>query len=284
MGLHRVLFTGSIMFADDAKLFARIVKPNDCATALQQDLDSLFDWSKLWQLFFKNSKCKVMNIGNHNLHCKYTIDGQELEEVVHHKDLGIIFDQTLKFHLHVSKVTAKANKILGLIKKSFVCLSESTFLLLYKHLVRPHLEYCNTIWGLQYKTDTSKLEGIQRRATRLLKSLKHLTYEERLSHLKLPSLSHRQFRGDMLTTFQILKGFVDVNFKDFFEYSPLSSTRGHSYKLYTRFARTESRKRYFCNRIVSQWNSLPPHIVEATSTCDFKKNFDNYFKDNCYNV
>ena len=110
------------LFADDAKLFARFVKYSD-GTGLKLDLNGLFDWSSLWQLHFKSSKCMVMYIGNRNPHFGYNINGHELEELEQHKDLGVLFDQSLKFHSHVAKAIAKINMILGLIKRSFVFLN-----------------------------------------------------------------------------------------------------------------------------------------------------------------
>jgi hypothetical protein len=41
----------------------------------------------------------------------------------------------------------KANSTMGLIRRTFTCLYEETFLLLYKALVRPHLEYANALWS-----------------------------------------------------------------------------------------------------------------------------------------
>ena len=86
----------------------------------------------------------------------YTINGQPLEEVTDHKDLGVVFKVSL------SRVSDNLkNRILGMIKRSFTALNQSTLLLLYKHLVRPCLEYCNTVWNLGYLTDKAKLEKVQ---------------------------------------------------------------------------------------------------------------------------
>ena len=82
--------------------------------------------------------------------------------------------------------------------------------------------------------------------------------------------------------FQLLNGFVDLDAMEFFDLSTTTHTRGHSCKLYRRHTRTDVRKRYFANRIIKNWNSLPSNIVEATSINDFKNKFDNYFKDIAY--
>ena len=125
-----------------------------------------------------------MHVGNHNPWFSYSIDGQVLNEVTEHKDWGVVFDHVLKFHSHVSTIVLKANRTLGMIKKCFTALNQSTLLVLYKYL---ELEYCNTVWNLSYLTDMAKLEKVQQRATRILPTLRNLSYEERLHHPNLPS-------------------------------------------------------------------------------------------------
>ena len=66
-----------------------------------------------------------------------------------HSDLGILFDSQLKFHDHTVQVTTKANRVLGLIKKSFDYLDPIMLTQLFSTLVRPILEYNNAIWGPQ---------------------------------------------------------------------------------------------------------------------------------------
>ena len=79
-------------------------------------------------------------------------------------------------------------------------------LILYKSLVGPVLEYDNIIWGPFYNHDIIKVEKVQRRATGLISSLRHLPYTGRLSPLNLPSLTYRHKRDDMIYLFQLMQG------------------------------------------------------------------------------
>ena len=64
-------------------------------------------------------------------------------------------------------------------------------------LIRPILEYCTVIWFPLYKTDSQEIEKVQRRASKLVPTLKDLPYPERLKTLNLTTLAYRRNRTDM---------------------------------------------------------------------------------------
>ena len=111
---------------------------------------------------------------------------------------------------------------MGFIRRTYTYLDEETFLLLYKGLVRPHLEYANQVWAPHLRKDITALENVQRRATRQIPGFKELSYQERLSRLKLPTLSYRRVRGDMIEMYKILTGKYDTRVSNFVNLKKMS--------------------------------------------------------------
>ena len=68
------------MFTDDAKIFHVIKSSTDYIT-LQNDLDSLYKWSQVWQLNFNISKCKLMHFGHPRHYGMYTLGGTSIDIV-----------------------------------------------------------------------------------------------------------------------------------------------------------------------------------------------------------
>ena len=83
-----------------------------------------------------------------------------LEYCSEERDLGVIMRADLKVGSQCAEACMRANKMLGLIKRTFVARSTETMINLYKTIVRPHLEYCVSA-SPHYIKDKLLLEKMQ---------------------------------------------------------------------------------------------------------------------------
>ena len=132
--------------------------------------------------------------------------------------------------------------------------------------MRPHLEYCIQAWRPYHRGDIDMLERVQRRATKLVPSLRRLSYEDRLKQLNMYSLERRSMRGDMIQVYKMFNGLDDVDVNDFFCLDHSNRTRGHNFKIKKQNSRLDVRKNFFSNRVVTEWNDLPHSVVNSTSS------------------
>ena len=204
------------LFADDTKTYTALNAIED-VTKLQCTTDNFSDWSFKWGMDFNTKKCKG--------------ERYQIQNVTEEKDLGVITDTKLKFDSHISSKINKANRNLGIINRSFTYMDKSMFLNLYKTMVRPHLEYASPVWSPFLRKQQVAIENVQRRTTRLLMNISHLSCKDRLIYLGLPSLECRRKRADMLQVFKILHNYDRVSNKDLLKSSNYSRTRGHNLKL-----------------------------------------------------
>ena len=191
--------------------------------------------------------------------------------------MGIIIQNDLKVSQQCSKVVKTANQILGMIYRSFTYKSKDIILPLYKSLVRPHLEYGVQAWRPHLIKDINLIEKVQKRATKMVDSCRHLPYNDRLLELRLTTLETRRLRGDLIEVFKIMNGFEDVDSNLFFTVAQ-NNLRGHSLKLFKTRFNLDYGKFFFANRVIDEWNALTEDIVSSSTVEAFKIKIDQHLR------
>ena len=152
----------------------------------------------------------------------------DLQETTFEKGVGVHKDPELKFLQHLERQVNKANRLLGLMRRSFDYLDCDAMKLLFAALVRPHLEFGNCVWAPYLEKDKKVIESVLRRATKVVDGLKDLSYEERLKRVGLPSMGYRRLRDDMIEAYKFTHCLCATQDK-LFTIDSKSVTSGNSY-------------------------------------------------------
>ncbi len=211
-------------FADDTKIGNSIITEH-FRMSLQEDLRKISEWSQRWEIPFNVNKCHILQVRTRNQKTDYKVNGTKLESVHCVKDLGVKIACNLISSQQCTDPAGKTNRMLSFINRSFSFKTKDVILPLYISLVRLYLEYAVQFWAPHYTKGIAKLEAVQRRATKMITSLRNKSYEEWLARLNLFSLEKRRLRGKIIECFKIFKGFTNVDASKMFSIDNPSQRR-----------------------------------------------------------
>ena len=216
--LDVVLSSRVARFADDTKLYHRIDNPS-AAESLQEDLHSLERWSEVSGQVLNERRCKLQRIKRKRnpIHFPFTIKGKELEVTEIEKDLGVSIQSDLLWSKQVFNCCSKANKLLGLLRRSTAEVeSQRTRRTLYLSVVRSTLGYATQIRAPQSIELMRKVERVQRRATKFILRLPFFcpdSYQDRLARPSLLPISYWHEYLDLVFFFKALNGLIEIEKK-----------------------------------------------------------------------
>ncbi|KAJ7414807.1 hypothetical protein WISP_81546 [Willisornis vidua] len=118
------------------------------------------------------------------------------------------------------------------------------------------------------------LQQVHRRAIKLVRGLEHLPYDDTLRKLGLFSLEKRRLHGDLITTFQNLKGTYREGREGLFIGNCSDRTRNNGYNLKEGKFGLDMRKKFFTMRVVRYWNRFSKEVVDAPALTVFKARLD----------
>jgi hypothetical protein len=270
------------LFADDSKVYRIIHHSVHDRSILQEDLEALYEWSKIWLMKIHPEKLFGMEIGGcrENPQYDYTMGPMTVRHSSIERDIGVEVDDKLSFSGHIETQVKKANMKAGWLRRTFKFLTPSLFRPLYMQVVRSQLEFAVSVWSPFQKQYIDKIEQVQERSTKMLPGFRHRTYEERLKLLNLPTLRFRRHRADMINAFKIISGIHEKKICP--ELKSTLETTGragrNSLALHQQRCNIEIRKYSFTQRVPAIWNTLSTHTVTAPSVDCFKRRIDKEWK------
>ena len=169
-------------FADD--IFYKNKSLNHSLTIANDELTKLSLWFKANKLSLNISKTTCMLFSNRKKTMNETIHLMIEENIIDRvrecKFLGTNVDDNLTRKPHISLITNKISKNIGIMFKVGQFLTKETTKSLYYTLVYPYIHYCNVIWANNYPTRLSRTEILQERA---VWAIAKIQYRESTHHV-----------------------------------------------------------------------------------------------------
>ena len=243
------------LFADDSIIYRKI-NSNIDHQILQTDLIQLEKWSDKWQMQFNISKCVHLPITNKTKprSHQYSLFGHPLSKVASHLYLGVNLDFKLSWAKHITEITSKSSKVLGMVKRTLGPCKPEVKDTAYNMLVRPTLEYASPIWNPHTSSQINHLERIQHYAARFVANDYRRTTSPTTLVLTLnwQTLERRRIINQAMTFYKILNNFIKIN--------PSAGllTQSHNRHHYTvPRSRLNTVVYSFYPRAIRIWNTIP---------------------------
>ena len=129
---------------------------------LQNDPDRLSVWEDRWDMEFNPSKCQVVRVTTSrrliDVTDTCTFHGQVLEVVTSAKYLGVDISSGLSWNPHIDRINKNATRTLNFIQRNIKTKNQKVRETAYSTLVRPQLEYADSVWDPYTKEKILQLE------------------------------------------------------------------------------------------------------------------------------
>lgn len=272
-----------LMYADDLKAFKPIYNIND-SYLFQEDLNRLSVYCDQNKLKLNLDKCNFITFSKKvtNINFTYSLCGAPLERVDSLRDLGILFDRKLHLDLHIEKIVNKAYQLYGFIMRASHDFHQpSTYLHLYKSLIRPQLEYAVCVWNPLYIKYREIIERVQRKFLRAMHFRCHrgtLSYSRLLVKYKMQTLEDRRTLLEAMTLYGICHNKYDcmdlTNKLCYVIPRTVLRREVRAYQLFsTSHSKTNAGKRAPLCRMVNNYNNFFINIdIFHQSISSFKRN------------
>ena len=207
-----------------------------------------------------------------------SICNSSLERVEQFKYLGVVLDPLLNFKCHVDMICSKVSKKLGVLKRCKLYIDCNTMKTLYKSIVIPHFDYCDTVYDACGKGLKDRLQRLQNRGLRLVLSQKPRTASDTL-HAEANVRKLQQSRDFHLSClmFNVLNGlapkYMSAMFCKISAKHNVNTRSASEGDLYVKRAHKEVGKKSLSYRGAEAWNNLCTEVRNSENINQFKDNY-----------
>ena len=269
------------LFADDGTIHTQSKTIVDANNRLSKSLKEVNDWCKDNRMVINPSKTESMVVStkkkNHTdpLELNLTLEEVPIKQVSQHRHLGVIIDDQLRWQAHINHVCKNVSRNLFLLSKLKHITTTSTKKMFYNAHVKPHIDYCSTVWDGAAQVHMRKLNSLHRRAGKIILPNSNLTTDEKFQRLKLLPLSNHLKFNKGVFMFKVWRETHPTYINDTFQkqHSPYSNSR---LNFFIPFPRIDLFKTSLAFSGPKVWNPLPNDIKNAPSRSTFKKRLKKY--------
>ena len=275
-----------VLFADDTNLFYSHKNLSFLIDQVNHELLKLSDWFAANRLSINFEKTKFMIFRPKQKSCNVDVNivlsSHQISLTNEVSFLGVILDEHLSWKSHITHVTRKMSKSIGIIKKASFYLSKSTLLTLYYSLVYPYMQYCILVWGSTYPSNLRRIVLLQKRVVRIINKAVYDAHTEPMFN-DLGLLPFQKIYLFHLDKFMFLfhKRMLPANFDNFFccvnQFHNYNTRNSKLY--YVPFCRTNIKQFSVIYQGVKFSNSISQNIYDVSSVSCFKKKLKVYLFD-----
>ena len=266
----------TILFADDTTLTFKNRNLSDLETQCNNNLKLFYQWCSSNRLSINTEKT-LFNIVTNNsipleMQPKIYLGGQQLTRKSEVVFLGVVLDETLKFKTHISYISKKIAKAVGILYGLRCTVPTYILKMIYYSIVYPYLSYCVVIWGSTFPVHVRPIVLLQKKVIRIIANAEYRSH----TSILFSNMSLLKFNSIHDLSIAIFM-YKNSNLPEFhLNHSYFTRNRDQTAPLFQRLTLTQHSIYY---RGPHLWNSISESIRQSSSLPVFKTRYRKYLID-----
>ena len=266
------------LFADDTTIHTTHKDIDTLANTLQESINDLTKWTELNHMSLHPQKTKCMLVTTRQKRQNLThvlppiyFKNEIIEQVSHHKVLGITIDCNLNWHQHISTLCKRTSQKVFQLSKIKHFLDQPSRKLFFLAHIQSSIDYASTIWDSASANALKPLQSLHKRALKLVLLTKLSLSSSHYTQLNILPLNLRLEYNKGIMMHKIMTGHAPEILSSKFI---LNSSRNTN-KLCVPIPRIDMFKSSLSYSGCIIWNSLPDSIKLLQCLSTFRKHYFN---------